>query len=357
MEGRKVKNLKVSDPLIVDIGRTMCKVSVITGYYNRKSRLRPTIESLLAQTFTDFELIVFDDASQDGTAEELRRLEAEYADPRLKVVINPESTGFVQGLIDHIAPTRGEYIAIQGSGDVSHPKRLERQVEVLESRPNVGTVGSWYYNVLESDGSRRLRKPDASKVDHEYLMKRGNVFSHGEVMYRRELYDKIGGYRAAFVNCQDLDLWLRMIHHADFATVREPLYDRYIQRDGVSYHPRKVGLQMQYSLLARIVATMDTDEAEYVLKRTEKEGPGWKVPPTAKQVQRRYFHASLRSTLWGEVEDGRDIAVEHIINPVVRSSLVAVARMYDTRLASVPRWVVRRTLGIENSSLRATSRT
>jgi len=226
-------------------------VSIISGYYNRAHLLDRTIKSILSQTYTNFEFIIFDDCSQDNTKVLLQKYE-NLNDPRLKIIIHKYNMGFVNGLINAITNSTGEYIAIQSSGDVSLPTRIEKQVLSLETNKELSVVGCHYNNILEEKKLTRTRTPNSDKLDLKALLK-GNVFSHGEVMFRKSFYDLAGGYRPEFKFCQDYDLWLRMIQLGPFTTIPEVLFERFIQLDGVSYDPKKVITQFKYNRLAKLL--------------------------------------------------------------------------------------------------------
>lgn len=321
------------------------RVSVITGYYNRVNAVEATIKSILNQSFRDLELIAFDDCSTDGTREKLLQLQQELGDPRFKVIAHSRNKGFTQGMIDAIAESSGEYICVQGSGDISLPTRVEKQVRHLDEHPNVGAVGCWYTNVVSTSGIRRPRKPSAEGISFDELI-RGNVFSHGEVMMRRSAYTAAGGYRAAFKNCQDYDLWLRMVRLYQLGTVPELLYERYIRFDGVSYDPRKFSVQARYFLLAQRIARMPPHEAEIAVRTLEKEGPLSMIPKSDSALQRRYIKAALRSTALGAKAEAESLALECIVNPVVRTGIVVFIRAFSHKSFTPVRTLISKALGL-----------
>jgi glycosyltransferase involved in cell wall biosynthesis len=323
----------------------MSRIDVITGYYNRASVVNRTLDSLRNQSFQDFRLVVFDDASTDGTGAALMAYTEAAEDERIDARIHETNVGFVRGLATAIESVDSEYIAIQGSGDVSRPDRLERQAALLDARPEVGVVGCWYVNVVEREGVRRLRTPDASQASFATLQ-RQNFFSHGEVMIRRSAYESVGGYRTAFRNSQDLDLWLRLSLVSKFATVPEVLYERYVQFDGVSYDPRKLLRQAAYSIAARRISSMDDESARKWLIQIEAEGPECLVPRTDPEVQAKYVKAALRSAVWGATEDGVEIARAGINNRLLRATLASALRTYGSPAGAPIRPVVRRALGV-----------
>jgi glycosyltransferase involved in cell wall biosynthesis len=321
------------------------RVTVVTGYYNRRDVVDRTLQSVLNQTYKDFEFVAFDDCSPDGTLEALRAFAAVASDPRLRVQPHETNIGFVSGLKRVIDQTDSEYIAIQGSGDYSFPRRLEQQLRLLDSRPDVGAVGSWYENYIEDNGIRRLRQPNADDATFESLLRGSNVFSHGEVMIRRSTYEATGGYRTEFTNSQDIDLWLRIAQVSRLATVPELLYTRHVQFDGVSYSPKKFPTQMKYSLAARELATMESPTSAYWLSRIGDEGPGCLIGDSHPVLQRLYFRAAVRSAVWGATQDAISIA-GNLRSRVTRQMVTTAIRGYASRPASPVRSLIQKRLGV-----------
>lgn len=324
----------------------MPKVTVVTGYYNRADAVDMTIHSVLSQTFADIELIAFDDCSNDGTADRLLQLSEELQDPRFRVIVHESNRGFTQGMIDAIAASSSDYICVQGSGDVSLPARIERQVALLDAQPRVGAVGCWYTNVVSTSGARRPRRPSAVGVDFDGLLK-GNVFSHGEVMMRRSAYAQAGGYRAAFKNCQDYDLWLRMVRVSELATVPEFLYERFIRFDGVSYDPRKFSVQARYFLLTRRIAQMPENEAAATIAALATSGPLPLIDKSDSALQKRYIKAALRSAVFGASREAAALAEENIASRPVRFALVSFIRIYGSPLLSPLHRIVSKVFGMD----------
>jgi glycosyltransferase involved in cell wall biosynthesis len=203
-------------------------VSVVTVYHNRRNHVADSVESLLAQTYPNLEIIVIDDESTDGTAELLEQIK----DPRLKLIWQ-KNTGFTRAINNAVKASHGTFVAVHGSGDISYPRRIERQASLLMSRPDVGIVGAYVDNEDSLRGGTKLRRPAGSGTLAQRLMG-ATPFTHGEVMFRRALYDRAGGYREFFRYAQDRDLWLRMSQWTDFAIVEEPLYRRKRLKGAVS---------------------------------------------------------------------------------------------------------------------------
>jgi|688.fasta_scaffold07192_16 glycosyltransferase involved in cell wall biosynthesis len=233
-------------------------ISIITGFYNRGNLVRTSIGSLLRQTYTNLEIIVFDDCSTDHTYEELLK----FQDPRLKVIRHSINIGFVNGLINAIEQSSGDYIAIHGSGDVSYPTRLEKQYRLLKDDRDLSAVGCNVFDCDMSPGGniyRRTRVCDHPDTFQYSLINGRNCFTGGEVMIRKYHYDRIGGYRKAFYYAQDRDLWLRLIEISKLGFVDEVLYKRLFISNSIRFNIDKILIQRRYSELARQCAEMRLD--------------------------------------------------------------------------------------------------
>ncbi len=282
------------------------KISVITGYYNRPKVVRRTIESLLNQSLRDIEILIFDDCSKDNTAQVIADLCCEYNDDRLVPIYHEKNTGFTRGLIEAIQKSRGEYIAIQGSGDVSLPARLELQAKALDENPDIGVVGCYFRNYDEAGVHYIARRPDASRVTLDSL-RANNVFAHGEVMIRRSFYEQVGGYRPIFRFSADYDLWLRLIRISKFHTVPDFLYDRYMLRDGVSYNPDKAIHMVKYHALGWQISHDESLYQEIVKKYGETIPVDEVLPDDNYKVQKKLLRLALRFTLFGDRDEAAHV--------------------------------------------------
>jgi|Deesub1362A_J573_1020465.scaffolds.fasta_scaffold00600_5 glycosyltransferase involved in cell wall biosynthesis len=197
-------------------------VSVIMSVYNGEKYLRQAIESILNQTFSDFEFIIVDDGSTDKTPEILK----DYAkkDLRLKIVKNRKRIGLTKSLNEAIKQAKGKYIARQDADDISLPERLEKQITFLEKNPSYGAVGT-SAAIIDKNG-RIIKKAMVPKswLVIKQILKFGNCFVHGSMMFKKQDYIKAGGYRTPFALAQDFDLWLRMSKIKKMKNLRECLY-------------------------------------------------------------------------------------------------------------------------------------
>lgn len=165
-------------------------VSVVVCAYNGERFLRPAIESILNQTFRDFELIVIDDCSMDSTPQILR----EFKDERMRVARNERNLGIAETTNKGIAAARGEYIALQDHDDLSWPTRFECEVAFLNSHPQVGMVGS-SCNVMDEAGTLVPHWPvECEDENLRWALLWRCPFFHTSVMLRRSAIQEVGGY-------------------------------------------------------------------------------------------------------------------------------------------------------------------
>ncbi len=197
-------------------------VSVLLPVYNGERFLSEAIESILAQTYTDFELIIVDDGSKDGSAEIIR--EHARRDERIRFFQLKENCGQFGALNRGLAEARGEYIARMDSDDISLPRRFEIQVQFLLSCPEIGVVGAGRKQVDEN--LKSLRDIDFPLHHAQIVI---NLFfgawsiGGAEAVFRREVLAAMGGFNSQ-VLMGDWELYCRLVARARFANVAERLY-------------------------------------------------------------------------------------------------------------------------------------
>lgn len=130
----------------------MPEISVVLSVYNDAKYVGVAIESVLAQTFTDFELIIIDDASTDESLSIAR----DFADERIRIVENEENLGLTKSLNKGISLAQGKYIARMDSDDICLPTRFEKQVAYLDAHPDVGVCGGWVELIGEQAGGKSV---------------------------------------------------------------------------------------------------------------------------------------------------------------------------------------------------------
>ena len=186
--------------------------------YNEEKYLEEAIESILTQTFTDFELIIVNDGSTDSSLETIKR----YNDRRIKLINNSKNLGIAKSLNIALKEAKGKYIARQDADDVSLPNRLEEQLKYLEANLEVGVVGTNVYNIRE-DGTVVGSSSLDLEPTFEKLLK-GNRIVHGSVMVRKHVLEEHNYYNEDFLCSQDYELWLRISKEYVIKNIKNPLY-------------------------------------------------------------------------------------------------------------------------------------
>lgn len=222
-------------------------VSVVMSVYNGEKHLRESVDSILNQTFIDFEFIIVNDGSTDGT----RAILESYRDERF-VLVHQENSGLTKALNAGIVLVKGKYIARQDADDISKPDRLEKQVAFMEARPAVGLLGSRFEFINEKgEVTRQSMLPTDNEVLQERLV-RTNQFCHASTLIRREALDKVGGYREFFRYAQDYDLWLRIAEQCEIANLPDMLVQYRELEEAIS--SEKILLQSRYAWAAAELA-------------------------------------------------------------------------------------------------------
>lgn len=194
-------------------------VSVLMTAYNAVPFIESAVNSILNQTFTDFEFIIVNDGSTDGTQAFLETL----TDPRIKVFDEP-NRGTAGGSNFGLQHCRRKYVARMDADDVSLPTRLEEQYKFMESNPQVSLVGTQ----IQIIGEERLGMEVAIPLKHaqiyQALIDRNHGMNHGSCFYRNELIQKIGGYWKIHKMFDDWDMFLRMAEQGELANLPQVLY-------------------------------------------------------------------------------------------------------------------------------------
>ena len=195
-------------------------VSVVMPVYNGAPYLKESLESILNQTYTDFELVLVDDGSTDGSLEILTQYAA--ADSRIVLLRNQQNLGHAEASNIALGAARGQYIARQDQDDVALPERIREQVSFLENHPEVGLLGSAYYRV-NGEGNRRLREIPQTHTSIRWRLLFDCAFAHSSVMLRSSLFqDGEPGYQGVG-GPQDYELWTRLARKTRAASLPLPL--------------------------------------------------------------------------------------------------------------------------------------
>jgi glycosyltransferase EpsE len=208
------------------------RVSVVSTVFNGAPFFDRAIPGILSQTFPDFEFILVDDGSTDGTLEELRRLEAQDARVR---VFAPGRLGAAAAYNYGVAQAGGELVARQDFDDRSYPERLTLQVAYLDAHPQVGAVGGYYVLVDERRGERYVRMPPVEHAAVRAAMAKYVPIAHTLATFRRQAWVEVGGYPIVN-NLIDQRFYLRLAKAGwQLGNVAEVLGEHYVH-DASFFH-------------------------------------------------------------------------------------------------------------------------
>lgn len=219
------------------------RLTVLMTVYNGRQYLSPTIESILHQTFSDFELFIVDDGSNDGTWSVVTSYAAQ--DSRLKLLRNESNLGITRSMNKLFALAKGEYVTRHDADDISFPERFAYQVDFLDSHEEIGLIGAWV-EIVDAQGVA-LEGPgffpsdtDNQTIQRQLLM--ANCLGQGAVMFRRRCLELVGFYDETLEYTEDYDLWLRLAEVTQLAKLPMYLY-QYRQHAG-SVSQVRYSLQM-----------------------------------------------------------------------------------------------------------------
>jgi Glycosyl transferase family 2 len=196
------------------------RVSVVLPVHKSEAYLAAAVESVLAQSFGDWELLAIDDGLSDKSSAILRSFAA--SDPRVRVILDAGAP-FVMKLARGLALAQGELIARMDADDIAHGDRFARQVAFLDAHPEVAVVGS-AVTLIDAHGRaiRDAQYPESPAAVAESLLT-GSALAHPAVMMRKDAVIAVGGYRPAYQYAEDYDLWLRMAERYALANLPDRL--------------------------------------------------------------------------------------------------------------------------------------
>ncbi len=290
-------------------------ISVVMPVHNALPFLDESIRSILEQTLSDFEFVILDDASTDGSVELLR--EWSRRDRRIHLHESKQRLGLSGSSNAVVAKARAPIVARMDADDIAHPDRLRRQWNIIEGRPDVAVIGT-LCNGIDASG-REVRPRDRWR-----LVRRSALipFPHGSAMFRREVFDQVGGYDETADGGEDQDLFLRMAARGRVLTLPDVLYSyRYHSSNATLFNgKRAVGENHSHN--------GDALAAFYMLgaMRLWAGNPPMLLEPMLKKKSLKWNSKTLMilaSAIWG-----------HISPPTLRAFLRSSIRARDL-LASV----------------------
>jgi glycosyltransferase involved in cell wall biosynthesis len=286
-------------------------VSIIMPVYNAAAYLAEAVDSILAQTYRDFQFVIVNDGSTDRSPAILER----YAqrDNRIKLISRP-NTGIVGALNDALAEATGQYVARMDADDVSEPNRLAVQVDFLDKHPDVVAVGSRVVGIdpCGCELFHSEHKLSHDEIDAELLNGVGWALVHPAVVMRRDVVRQLGGYRKQWQWVEDLDLFLRLAEIGRLANVGEFLLNYRQHTESVN--------RTRAAEQARLA---DACVREAYGRRNRPVPDGWKFVPKPKPAK----DVQLRTWAWRAMKAGNV--------PAARKHAVA---LWKTAPLSVESW-------------------
>jgi GT2 family glycosyltransferase len=211
--------------------------------YNAEPWLREAIDSVIRQTYTDWELIII----ENGSADQSPAIVASYTDPRVRVVTAAENMGRTPALRHAFDLARGEYIAILDADDVAEHTRFAKQVAYLDDRPDVSVVGTWAVRIDEQGNEVGRWAPAIDPLRLQDQLGYENPIVHSAAMYRADMARAVGGYPIEYPYAQDSGLWLRLVQRGPLGMIGEFL----------SYHRTLAG-GMTRSKQSQVIVSRDS---------------------------------------------------------------------------------------------------
>lgn len=236
----------------------MPKVSVLMPAYNSEKYIAEAIDSILNQTFTDFEFIIINDGSTDNTAQIVRQ----YKDKRIKFIDNKKNQGLIAVLNQGLDLCRGEYIARMDSDDISLPERFAKQVKYMDAHPNVAVVGGWIQKFGVNVKSNDIYKYPSILQQFDLII-HGCQFAHPTAMIRTSVLrtNKIY-YDSQYPHAEDYGFWMEMSKYAPIHNLQEILLNYRWHETNVSILHTQIQQNSAERVRRNIIQTVLSNKAE-----------------------------------------------------------------------------------------------
>jgi len=205
-------------------------VSVILPAYNAEDYLEEAIQSILDQTFKDFELIIIDDKSTDKTSQII----LSFIDPRIVIIKNQKNQGITYSLNKGLEIAKGAYIARMDADDISATNRLELQINYLEQNPSTSLLGCCAEVIDQNGVVFDMMEVPLTNSEIFHTIFSSNCFIHPSVIFKKSVITDLGGYDLSSAQSQDYELWLRVIQHNSVANLPDYLLKYRIHPNQIS---------------------------------------------------------------------------------------------------------------------------
>jgi glycosyltransferase involved in cell wall biosynthesis len=227
--------------------------------YNGRPHLEEAVKSILDQTFSDFEFIIINDGSTDGSEEVLEKFAGR--DERIRLA-HQQNQGLIASLNRGLDMANGEHIARMDADDVSHPERFDRQVDFLESNPEVGILGTQIKRV-DADGNphgKWILPTDPGVIGWQLLF--STCLCHPTVMMRRSLLDDLDGYAEWATHAEDYELWTRAVLKSRLGNLPVTLHKLRRHEDSITATKREEQHRVSRSAAATLHEALLGEQAE-----------------------------------------------------------------------------------------------
>lgn len=211
-------------------------VSVLMPVYNGEKYIRKAIDSVLGQTFQNFELVIINDGSTDGSIDIIKS----YNNNRIKLFHNDKNRGLIYTLNYGLEKCRGKYIARLDCDDISKPNRLEKQYQFMIENPDIVLCGTWAEIIDENGKTAEERKTEINNLMLKFRLFKGNPFTHSSIFFKKDTIIELGGYNEKYIHAEDYEMYTRIVEKYPVAVLPEILteyriHDKSITQDKDQY--------------------------------------------------------------------------------------------------------------------------
>lgn len=228
----------------------MPKVSVILPVYNCDQFIFDTVQSVLDQTYTDFELIIVDDCSTDNTVAIIRG----FQDDRIQLTLKEKNTGYTDSLNYAVSIAKGQYIARMDGDDICLPTRFEKQISFLDNNPTIILCGTG----IQIIGTQTVLKHPTKHDDIKVKLCFGNSFYHPTVMGLKEVF-AANPYDNKYEPAEDYDLWTRLVFKGELANLNEVLLFYRVHENQVSIERKSIQDSNSYLIKFNMFASFELE--------------------------------------------------------------------------------------------------
>lgn len=256
-------------------------VSVVMPVFNGDRFINKAIESILNQTLKDFEFIIINDASTDKSLQIINKYKSK--DKRIKLINNRKNIHMSQSINLGISKAKSDLIARMDQDDIAFPERLKVQYAFLKSHPKVAIVGNNILTVNEFDSITGKRTYPTTSKDLKKIMFRYSPFAHPTVMFRKKIFQDLGGLDLRMVPCEDTDFWFKLGVNQEFASIPSYLLKYRITITSMSHHNVKKTEIMGFKIKINAIRKYGYKPSLYdIIYNILQFATAWFMPPEAR---------------------------------------------------------------------------